>query len=154
MTEVRGLGSMIWALGGQYRDTAEGLSAALVGHRLLGLRVDPGEHNLQITTDAGSVLLETEGDCCSETWWADLVGVATALGQEITAVEWVDMPEPTDDRSRQESDVAYGIRVSTTGGVLDLIFRNSSNGYYGGTCNVCAPVDASGWREITEDWQA
>jgi hypothetical protein len=154
MTEIREFGSLLQAASGGYAEETNRLSTALVGHKLTGLLVKPGEAELAVVTDAGSLTLKTEADCCSETWFADFVGVALALGSEITAVELVDLPTPKDDRTRQEYDEAYGIRITTTGGVLDIVYRNSSNGYYGGWHKVCEPCDTAGWRELTEDWSA
>jgi hypothetical protein len=118
-----------------------------------------GEHEMRIVTDKGTLSLPTEGDCCSESWWADAFGVRQLLGAVITSVNDIDMPEVTDDRSRQECDQAYGIQITTDRGVCDLVFRNSSNGYYGGWCNPrweegVQRTEPVSYRQITEDWSA
>lgn len=135
----------------------------LVGARVLALYVTEGEDMLALVTDrhgdnGGPVLLlDTEGDCCSTSWWADAIGVKQLVNHRVTAVEDIDLADydTEDGRGRQDEDVAYGVRIRTEGGACDLIFRNSSNGYYGGWCEPrwTSHVPASG-KPITEDWRA
>ena len=119
-----------------------------------------GEDLLLVFTDYSALVGSTDGDCCSQSWWADITGVKQILGREITNVEEIDMPDPDDNRSRQEIDIAYGYRFTTTHGVADFVFRNSSNGYYGGDCqwSLFDDDEAIGYgdyvRTITEDWSA
>lgn len=136
--------------------------ATLVGHRVLALYVTEGEDILVIVTDrhdeGGPVLLlDTAGDCCSTSWWADVVGVKQLVNATVTAVEGIELDtyDVNDGRTRQDEDIAYGERIHTDRGSCDLIYRNSSNGYYGGWCKPrwSANVPA-GARPITEDWRA
>lgn len=129
---------------------------ALVGHKPKALYVNPGKRDLIIECEDTSFLLRCDGDCCSETWWADLVGVRDFLsGVTITAVEEIDMGEPEDERGRQEYDQAYGVRFKHDKGVFGTIYRNSSNGYYGGSCHIseCAEIHPDATK-ITGDWHA
>jgi hypothetical protein len=129
------------------------ITRTLAGKVATVLLVSEGEDTLFIVTDAGTMELGTEADCCSETWWADVVGVKQLIGFPIRTFEEIEMPQVEDGRSRQECDQIYGCRITTSGGVCDLIFRNSSNGYYGGgyipTWKPLRQV-----RPITEDWSA
>jgi hypothetical protein len=97
-----------------------------------------------------------DADCCSESWYADIVGVRTLLGEQVTGIERLDLPMPLDGRSRQESDEAYGYRLKTQRGYTDIVFRNSSNGYYGGSMCPAVAHDKlpEGMTAITDDWQA
>jgi hypothetical protein len=121
------------------------------------LYVGPDEANLIIETSDNQYLdCETEGECCSESWWADIVGVKQLIGAQVSKIEQVDLDIPDcDKRTRQESDEIYCFKVITDKGECELIFRNSSNGYYGGYCSFKfideIPND---FIEITEDWQA
>ncbi len=130
--------------------------ADLVGATPIEMWVGPEERELRLKCSDGRVfVLDTYGDCCSETWWADAVGVKQLLGHVVTAVEEIDMPTPEDDRTRQEYDEAYGIKITTTRGVCDLVYRNSSNGYYGGDSSIrWSDKIPDGFRQITEDWSA
>lgn len=76
----------------------------------------------------------------------------------MVKVEEVDMDgyNVDDGRTRQECDEAYGYKIFTDKGQADIIFRNSSNGYYGGSLNgveidIDIPATA---KEITGDWSA
>lgn len=131
------------------------LSSALVGQTVRAIDLDADEqHWLVFVTDAGEVALEAEGDCCSETWFADLTGVEALIGQTVLGVEEVPMPDPDDDRGRQEHDIAYGLRITTPRGRADIVYRNSSNGYYGGCYRVheSRPAGSTRWRRITGDY--
>lgn len=96
------------------------------------------------------------GDCCSETWFADITGVDCLLGHTVLSVEEMEMPdfdEDTDKRSRQEYDDIYGIKIITDKGYVDIVFRNSSNGYYGGWLEL-NKRELPEMVSITDDWSA
>jgi len=120
--------------------------------------IEDGEEHLQFETDKGIITFETDSDCCSETWFADIVGVANLLGQEVIAVEYVELDNYNveDGRCRQEGDSVYCERLTTTKGTCDIIYRNSSNGYYGGDYSLEKNITEllPNTKEILEDWQA
>lgn len=132
----------------------------LKGCKPVGLWVGPVERELRLRLEDGRVFsLHTSGDCCSESWWADAFGVRGLYwgkGHPIESAEEIDMPKPEDDRTRQEFDEAYGVRLRIAGGgVCDLIFRNSSNGYYGGWASYAWVDDVpDDWQQIERDWRA
>lgn len=128
----------------------------LVGKIVLSLSVSHDQWFLVFDTDEGRITYQTEGDCCSETWFADIVGVKALLGEQVRKVEWVD-PENynvQDGRGRQEHDQAYGVKLFTDKGICDIIFRNSSNGYYGGSIAETAKNPPEDLTAIADDWQA
>lgn len=144
------------------------VTESLVGKTIVGLDVNQREEALRFRlADGTEVLWRTEGDCCSESWWADVTQANALRGAEVIEVVEANLTEPADvdARSRQESDLLYGYVVRTTKGTATLVFRNSSNGYYGGWCYLGVPdaVERYGrpiaitdeWREITgNDWSA
>lgn len=129
----------------------------LVGRKVTGVQIDMvGQHFFRFDTDEGMIVLEALGDCCSETWFADLIAADCLIGQTVSAVEDVELPPPCkkDHRSRQEEDVIYGIKIFTGRGQhAFLIFRNSSNGYYGGCVSQATPAQWADvkWQPVTED---
>lgn len=127
--------------------------AAIVGKIVERVLVSEGEHTLYLVTNAGTLEMATGADCCSESWWADAVGVKQLIGFVVRSIEEIEVPQVEDNRSRQEYDQVYGYRVTTSGGACDLIFRNSSNGYYGGSCGF-AWKPATKVYAITGDWSA
>jgi len=106
-------------------------------------------------TDSGKMHYVTDADCCSETWFADITGVDALLGVVVKDAVRIDLDEPKDGRTRQEEDQAYGVKITTERGVCDIVYRNSSNGYYGGGCSLAVDYNgATNVREITDDWSA
>ncbi len=134
----------------------------LLGKTINRIFVNENQEKIVFETDQGPIAYEGYGDCCSETWFADFTGVEALLGARIIKVEGLDLSALTDDygnakdnRTRQEFDALYGVKFITPQGYADLIYRNSSNGYYGGYSERMERVpDTKGWFEIKEDWQA
>ena len=96
------------------------------------------------------------GDCCSETWFADITGVGALIGGTVQTADEVSMDgyNVEDGRTRQECDEAYGYKLTTDKGYADIVFRNSSNGYYGGSIELLKRELPEGMIAITDDWQA
>ena len=112
-----------------------------------------GDQGLAIVAADAIVCLPTDAECCSETWFSDIIGVQSILGHKFQDIWVLDNP-PTDvydGRGRQEVDCAYGFEIVTDGGVCQVAYRNSSNGYYGGWCSL---NNSDKWTPITEDWSA
>lgn len=133
------------------------IEKALVGRKILGVQIDAvSQEFFRFDTDEGAVVLKAHGECCSQTWFADLINASDLVGYVITSVEFVDLPPPSkaDKRSRSEVDEIYGLKIFTTRGIhAYLIFRNSSNGYYGGWVNLATPAQWAKvkWTPVTED---
>lgn len=115
---------------------------------------------LAFTTGGGGVIAcETAASCCSESWWADVLGVGVLRDATVRTVERISMEgyDVDDGRGRQDEDQAYGYKITTDRGDATLVFRNSSNGFYGG---YVVPRDLRvrplppGMIEIVEDWHA
>lgn len=136
----------------------EDLLSALDGRIVIGLDVSPEEAALRFRfSDGEAVVWETEGDCCSQSWWADGLQLNSLRGAAVTAAETIDLPDYDldDGRTRQEEDSVYGVRITTDKGVTTLAFRNSSNGYYGGWAGLGGDAEGTDWREITgNEWSA
>ena len=133
------------------------LGPGLLGHHVKELRVSQGEGALGFLLDNGQVVVwDTAGDCCSESWWADGFSL-NALEGVVEEVIELKLPAPDDGRTRQEEDEAYGFKIVTNRGKAQLVFRNSSNGYYGGWASeaFADPERIAGWRLIDgNDWRA
>lgn len=134
----------------------------LLGSKVIAARLEEGESRLLFEMEGGSgVMWTVDGDCCSESWFADLVGVEDLAGATVTGVESVEMEalgySTEDGRGRQEHDQVYGYKLTTDKGWCDIVFRNSSNGYYGGSmwATPATPEEmraSRGWLKITKDW--
>lgn len=110
-------------------------------------------------TDGTQLHAQTMGDCCSESWWADVYTPQQIIGSELLAIHTLEQYYPNDDRSRQEEDKAYGFSIVGYRGLCTIVFRNSSNGYYGGDCSWVLlsgddVVDLGCWTMVVDDWSA
>lgn len=128
----------------------------LIGKKITGLRINEDQSVLAFYTDQGVIAYETRGDCCSETWFADITGVSALLGGTVQTANEVSMDgyNVKDGRTRQEYDEAYGVKLTTDKGYSDIVFRNSSNGYYGGSIELLKRELPDGMTAITDDWHA
>ena len=127
----------------------------LLGAYVREIYVNSDQSEMYIDTIDGTICLEAHGDCCSETWFADFVGVEAFLCSTILLVERLPTREADDNRTRQQVDEVYGYRFRTANGDSTLVFRNSSNGYYGGSLDV-KEIEAmpTGLTQIIADWSA
>jgi hypothetical protein len=134
------------------------MKTKLQGKTITSIFVSQGESTLCFCLSDGTrVLWDTDGDCCSESWFADIIGVDALIGGTVASIEELpDVDNPQDNRSRQDVDTVYGYDVTTNKGRATVAFRNSSNGHYGGSMTEGIPTDADtvGWKQITEDWSA
>ena len=129
--------------------------STLVGRRVLALRISGDCHILSISTNQGDVNVLAFGDCCSEAWFADMTGVAALVGGIVQEIAEVIHDTPVEDgRTRQDVDSVYGYKIRTDRGHADLIFRNSSNGYYSGELGPFEEDLPEDMRPITKDWSA
>lgn len=96
-----------------------------------------------------SFTYEADADCCSETWFSEIIGMQNLLGHKIEEVKEKD-EQYNLEGTRQEVDTLYGFTLKTAQGLCDINFRNSSNGYYGGSCYYTETTTAT--REIKEDF--
>lgn len=128
----------------------------LVGKVITGLRINDDQSLLVFDhPDNSHTAYETEADCCSETWFADIVGVDALIGSTVLKADAMEaMQEVVDGRCRQDYDLFYGVKLITTNGYVDIVYRNSSNGYYGGSIDLYTRKLPSGLQSIIEDYQS
>jgi hypothetical protein len=136
----------------------------LVGQTVIGIAVSKDQQFMMFNIrNAPPCLYATEADCCSETWFAEINGVEALIGRKVLEVKEMGLPDPTEDdgHGRQEQDSFYGIELVTRVGTCRIVFRNSSNGYYGGSVRL-VPSDggyrptpsSKDWDTVTQDWTA
>ena len=80
----------------------------LIGKKISGISVSDDEHLLVFYHPGGTfTAYDTYGDCCSETWFADIVGVAALINGTVRSADetpLADVYEVSDDRCRQFFD--------------------------------------------------
>lgn len=146
----------------------------LIGKTITAMYVNEDESILKFVIEGqGEMYYEAEGDCCSESWFADIIFTTyrTKFPLAVTGVEVLDVPEwlndvmTKDGRCRQEFDQVYGYNIISADNAINIVYRNSSNGYYGGNCCLMdlegrwseyakKKVDKAQWTQIAEDWRA
>lgn len=132
---------------------------SMIGKRVKALAMAEDDESLGFVFEDGSATRwDAQAECCSSTWFADIVNVQALLGATIVSIESVDMDavgyDVEDGRGRQEHDRVYGYKIKTTSGWCDIVFRNSSNGYYGGDMSAMAAksADLADWRAVLQDY--
>jgi len=122
----------------RYNNLDEKGLASLVGHKVTA--VEMSEERLVFTTDVGEFVYEVEGDCCSYSYFYDLIGKEKLIENgPVVSVGTIDLKEPDDeDAERDECVQVYGFEIVTEHprwGEQTTVFsfRNASNGYYGGS---------------------
>lgn len=83
------------------------------------------------------VIVQCDAECCSHTWIEDLINPEAAIGSPVTIVGDLELPEhlcqPTKTDNDEDAMQYYGFFIETVKGRFTLVYRNSSNGYYGGS---------------------
>lgn len=106
----------------------------LIGSIIVGVVVSPNGESISLGLSDGKVVTATAyGDCCSHSWIENVDLPALGFPCTVTAVEDVDMPGEEYDADEHECLQFYGCRISTDKGDILIDYRNSSNGYYGGS---------------------
>jgi hypothetical protein len=105
-------------------------------------------------------------DCCSESWVADIIGLNSILGTQVktigeipySVINILESEYITQKRSRQDMDKLWSFFIGTVRKRdCTFIFRNSSNGYYGGSLDSAIIVDSWDinsdrlYRQLTND---
>lgn len=114
--------------------------------RLIGRtikRIYMNEDALKFETDLGNVTFKVYGDCCSSSYFHDFIGVEKLLcGNPVVSIKAIDLDTGDSkvkvNRNDYEEVECYGYEIVTEdpmfGEVTSVFsFRNSSNGYYGGS---------------------
>ena len=129
---------------------------SIIGEEITGVEVVSFKYDYwEVDRDAILVLHTSdashwficEGDSCSETWISDIFGFSKLKGkllqvQEIKLTK-SEVYSLEDGRARQKEDKIYGYRFITELGTSVVAFRNSSNGYYGGSLEKYIPYTSN-----------
>ena len=103
-----------------------------VGKTLTGIKIADDKMALLFQTTDGDLVVNVDAECCSHTWIESIENTVMSFPATVMAVEDIDMP---DLGSPYRCDVIayYGCKVTTDRGAIVIDYRNSSNGYYGGS---------------------
>lgn len=117
----------------------------LIGKKLVSVSLSEGNIRINFEVEGGpDIVYEAEGDCCSSSWIEHLELPGDIKGATVTAIDdsgYVDatldstlnpLNDQGDNRSYECLQV-YHTTFRTDRGDIVLEYRNSSNGYYGGS---------------------
>jgi hypothetical protein len=125
----------------------------LIGKTITNVYVSEDGSYLKLSTPNGYLLLQATGDCCSHSWIenVDLFG-------SLSKVESIDNQELRHEWEGEENygDLTrfYGMKIKMERGTIDIDYRNSSNGYYGGDLSdetdwdYAEPDIATVWKKV------
>lgn len=106
-------------------------SQSLVGQTIIGVFVEADGSGIEFYTLTGVLVYETVGGCCSNSWIESVDG-ADLIGATIRSVEEVQISAAYDPPDHYEYIQVYSWKLTSDKGYTDIVYRNSSNGYYGG----------------------
>lgn len=142
----------------------------LIGKKINKIFIDSdSQYYLKFETDQGEFVYVVSGDCCSESYFAEIFGVNNFKDRIVEEVEQMYLGEA--DGTRQDCDKIYGFKIKcrdlnykySDQYTSLIIFRNSSNGYYGGECTyldqntspkyIIENIAKVNWKELTKDYR-
>lgn len=156
----------------------------LVGKLVTGVYVSDDQHFMKFNIkDEQPIIYYADGDCCSETWFADIIVeygfyrenrneylLQVVECEELDIPEWLHAVIENDGRGRQESETVYGFKLKFNDlawnyrktASMTIVFRNSSNGHYSGSVEMVdqenryyqAQLEEVEWVEITNNWRS
>lgn len=156
----------------------------LVGKLVTNIYVSNDETFMKFDIkDEQPIIYKAYGDCCSETWFADIIvnwrmtkkdrdnyPLEVLNCEELDIPEWLQEVIAADGRGRQDSDAVYGLKLKFKDHAwrpvvehdLTIVFRNSSNGYYGGEVLLAdqqnkytkKALEDVEWVKIDSNWRS
>lgn len=105
----------------------------LIGRTLAGIKIAEDKEAILFHTNEGDVVVRCDADCCSHTWIEHVELPARGFPAKVLAVEDLDLPGSCDNHPEHDCLQVYGCKIVTENGDVVIDFRNSSNGYYGGS---------------------
>lgn len=113
---------------------------ALLNKSIQSVKISPDRQALLfIDTNGGEYVVPVDADCCSHTWIESVELPALGFPFDIIKFDDLDLPGSDDNHPEHDCLQVYGVKLTTSKGDMVIDFRNSSNGYYGGS--ICWPDD-------------
>ncbi len=124
----------------------------LVGHEINKIFLSKDGQMVRFELGNGSDLFYyADGDCCSSTWF-ESIEIPALTGKWgsflVKSVDSIGLPGEKEDEDGLLQ--VYGIAISVEIGKIIIDYRNSSNGYYGGRCDLASLRLIK--KYINEDW--
>jgi hypothetical protein len=104
----------------------------LVGKTILQIQLAADREAIRFVTDQGEVIARCDADCCSHTWIEHIELPARGFPALVISAENLNLDKP-DSWDGGDCVTFYGFAIRTDKGDMVIDYRNSSNGYYGGS---------------------
>lgn len=104
----------------------------LVGRTILQIQLAADREAIRFVTDQGEVIARCDADCCSHTWIEHIEFPALGFPALVISAEDLNLDKP-DSWDDGDCISFYGFAIRTDKGDMVIDYRNSSNGYYGGS---------------------
>ena len=128
---------------GYYREDEEWDMNKLIGFKVKEIELSDDSESLTLYGEHqngkyGHYSINTEGECCSQSWIESIFEPNALIGYEILKIDHIELPdsyyESIPGTTHYEDYVQYyGFAMYTSNGKCVIDYRNSSNGYYGGS---------------------
>jgi hypothetical protein len=106
----------------------------LEGKIILDIKIADDKEAIKFITDQGEIVAKCDADCCSHTW-IESIELPCAFPAIVNSIENLRLKD--DKENNDETIRFYGCKILTNKGDIIIDYRNSSNGYYGGS--LCWP---------------
>lgn len=91
------------------------------------------KHFFFVTDDGQQLIVRVDAECCSYTWIESVELPTLGFPFTVIACDDLDMNKEPLENEEYECLQFYGAKITTDKGDLVIDYRNSSNGYYGGS---------------------
>jgi hypothetical protein len=108
-------------------------SNPLIGKTILKIEISDDKETITFFCEDAYVVGECYADCCSSTWIENVEYPALGYPAKVLNVEDLGLTRAEEEHPEHDYLQVYGYKISTDKGDLVIDFRNSSNGYYGGS---------------------
>lgn len=103
----------------------------LIGKTITGIKIAADKEAMLFDFENDQLVVKVDGDCCSRSWIENIDLPALGFPAKVTAVRDLDLISRQDVDEIEEIKF-YGFVIETDRGEINIEYRNSSNGYYGG----------------------
>ena len=133
----------------------------LINRTIEKIQIAEDKLAINFVTSEGEVLVRVDADCCSYTWIEHIELPALGFPALVVAVNDLEMPD-LGNMEEYEVIAYYGCKISTDKGDIVIDYRNSSNGYYGGSLSwptddyyyggvYSQAVSENNWIDVVKD---
>lgn len=103
----------------------------LEGKTINEIKIANDKMAILFQTDQGDIIGRADGDCCSQRWIEHVTLPCNGFPCVVLSTEERNLDKDIRDNDGELIQF-YGFSIKTDRGDIEIDYRNSSNGYYGG----------------------